>query len=153
MGESQSTPPRSVVRSLILGAVACTVISAVLIVCHVFLKPLLAVLLFVIGPVAALAFEYLAFEQRNRHVGSKSDSTDIKNSATARRPNLQVWGLGVVMGAGLAVVYIAATVSLTLLEKVPLSELAVWQHIGQAAITFLALAFVVWAAVRICSAE
>lgn len=66
------------------------------------------------------------------------------------QPNLQIWGLGLVLGVSMVVLYLLGTVTNALLNNVPASNLALIQNIALLVLLGVSLGFIIWAIVRIC---
>lgn len=78
---------------------------------------------------------------------------EAKTTASGYQPNLQIWGIGLLLGIGAVVVYLFGTVTLALLGEKPADSLAVWQHLGLLLILSIMFCFIVWAVVKLCQPE
>jgi len=77
-------------------------------------------------------------------------SSEANKNEKGYQPNLQIWGLGLVSGVGIAVIYLQGTVTLELLHQNPASVMALLQNIALLVFLVLSLGIVTWAVVKIC---
>lgn len=108
-------------------------------------NPLVLVGLLPIFPLGFIALDLVTYGIRKKE--NAGQNLEVKMSY---QPNLQIWGLGLILGVGMVVLYLLGTVTSALLNNVPASNLALVQNIALLVLLGVSLGFIIWAIVRIC---
>ncbi len=96
-------------------------------------------------PMGFIVLDLIAYGIRKKETLQQNPENKI-----SYQPNLQIWGLGLILGVGMVVLYLLGTVTSALLNNVPASNLALIQNIALLVLLGVSLGFIVWAIVRIC---
>ncbi|MCG3155115.1 MAG: hypothetical protein DKINENOH_01717 [bacterium] len=106
--------------------------------------------LMVLELLAAISLVFILLDLIRFGISRIGASPGAADRESGYQPHLQIWGLGLIVGAATAIFYLQGTVTLALLRPIPDNGFALFQNLAILACLVLSLGIVVWAIVRIC---
>jgi len=105
--------------------------------------------LLLVGALPVFALGFIVLDLVMFGVKKESSPPHAKDKLEFK-PNLQIWGLGMLLGTGMTFIYFLGAVIVTLLNRIPTTIFELLQNITLLLLLGASLGFIVWAVVKIC---